>query len=327
MNKKDFYQILGVNKKSSDEEIKKAYRKLAVKYHPDKNKGDKVSEEKFKEISEAYETLSDPEKRQKYDNPNPFGNMNFGNMNSDYHDIFETFSRNFYGFGFQENLDLKIIVTIKLKDIYLNNPINFKYTRIGICDKCRGTGSVYDTDECIHCSGKGAVNNIRCRYCDGTGKVKTMCPKCKGEKYAHVEEQGNINVQTSLLLRDELTLQQRGGGNYSKKTGNVGNLIIITRLEDNPIYMRDGYNIITNINVDLKTLINGGEYFYTHIDDKTYKININPKSNNGDKFKLKGKGLLNDYKQRGDLILITNIKINYDKLTEQDKEIINKLQL
>lgn len=327
--RKSYYEVLGVKKEATSDEIKKAYRKLAVQYHPDKTKGDKKKEELFKEITEAYETLSDPKKRQQYDTPKQqFGGFNmddlFGNgfnMNMNMNDIFSGF-----GFNRGENLDIRIKVPITLKQVYSGEAPKFTYERIAHCDLCKGTGSIYDNhDKCAMCDGTGIKDGSRCRFCDGTGKVKIVCTKCMGEKFAKVVETSTVQINPSLLFQN-IQYQQRGGGHYSKTTSQVGMLFIQIEFKPDPDYIIDNYNLIRKIDINLKTLILGGKYIFTHLDGKKFEIKIPEKSNIGDKFRLNGKGLKNDFGQSRDLILILNPKINYDTLSETDIELIKNIE-
>lgn len=312
----DYYKILGINENASQEDIKKAYRNLAKEYHPDVNP-DKSAEEKFKEISNAYEVLSNPSEKQKFDNKknNPFHDYyNNFNFNSQFGDIF-----NIYNSPQQENLDISTSVNVSLADVYNNIRKYATYNRKTICVECHGSGM---TDKhvvvCAFCGGTGmrmeGGRNETCRFCKGTGKMLTTCSKCNGNKYYMEKTTVDIGINT-YVITGNLNLQQRYGGNCSiNRHGLYGSLLInIIFITDNK-YKVNGHDLIMNLKVDFRTAIKGGVIEYDHLDGKKYSVRIPDKSNNGDKFKLKDMGLLINPTLRGNLIIHLELFIDYNNL-------------
>ena len=328
---KDYYKELGLNKDSSEEEIKKKYRKLAIKHHPDKNQGDKESEEKFKSISEAYEVLSDNTKKQEYDtrSPNgksysPFGGFEssfFGGGGSSFFNQFFGGSSPFGDFfrneEFSENLDINININIDFKQIYQNDKITIKYNKFINCDDCKGTGfdQSGQSDECDVCDGTGINNGRTCEYCQGSGKIYSgKCKICKGEKV--------ILKETELLLQDISEIRgstknvQYGYGSQSKYyKDKVGSLILnINTINRSKCTIVNNYDLISTVDVHYQDAIDGSKINYTHVDDSNLEIKLPIKTNNNDTIKLKEKGLLKQDGKRADLYLKINIVIDYDKL-------------
>lgn len=341
---KDYYLELGVNKDASDEDIKKAFRKLAHKHHPDKNHGNKESELKFQKLNEANSILSDSKTRQEYDTRSPHGNsyspfnqfgggggqgfeFHFGGPGDDF------FSQFFGGGGgggfnpfdpfrrateeFRENLDINVNATINLKQIYNNENLNIKYQKNIHCDKCNGTGfdNTSHSDICEVCDGKGKdAYGRNCTYCNGGGKIYTgQCPNCKGEKV--ILKDTEITLQNLAQLRTNVRNAQPGFGHQSKyyreKVGNLVLNILINR--DDKYEIINHYELHKNIDIHFKDAIDGAEINYTHIDDSFLKIKLPTKTKNGDIIKVKGKGLLKN-NSRDDLYLKINIIIDYSRI-------------
>jgi len=332
---KNYYQTLGLNKNSTQEEIKKTYKKLAIKFHPDKNKGDKSKEDKFKEISEAYSIIGDVNKKKLYDvqskhgkshNPNPFSA--FGGSTG-FDDIFNTFfggSPSSSPFGsrtqheyreFAENLDITINVIITLQDVYKSKPIPVKFKRFLHCDNCKGSGfdPKSDSYDCDMCGGKGKDRFGRpCDYCQGQGKIFSgTCPTCKGEKVILKDTEFNLN--NIHKIRKSTTEYLRGYGHQSKyyrqKKGDLKLKIIYQSVKN---YSIQDEQLYYNLDLHYKDAISGVKFKYEALDGTKIKVTIPKKTNDGDKNRLKGKGLLKNVKDRGDLIFIINIIIDYDKL-------------
>lgn len=338
---KDYYQELGLDKNASDEDVKKAYRKLAHQHHPDKNQGDKKSENKFQRINEAQSILTDPKSRQEYDqrsphgnaySQNPFGNgfeFHFGNGGPG--DMFSQFFGEGSPFGnpfgggfnpfrreeFPENLDLAANVNINLKQIYLNDHINIKFQRNVSCDDCKGTG--FDrkglSDTCDVCEGLGKDRYGKiCTYCKGEGKIYSgKCKTCNGEKV--VLKDTEITMQNLFQIRSSVRNIQRGYGHQSKHYAQkVGNLILNINLERNDDFIVvNNYELHKVIDVHYQDAIDGSEILYNHIDDTKIKIKLPTKSKNNDILKVKEKGLLVNESNRSDLFLKINIIIDYER--------------
>lgn len=312
-NNKDYYKILGVDKNANENDIKKAYRKLVVQYHPDKTNGDKVKEERFKEISEAYDILSNPQKKQKYDNPqsdfssffNGFNGFS-GFSNNPFQNIYNQYQQQF------EQLNLGISLKFTLSDIYNNKCRDFVYKRKKPCT-C-DNGSEFSNDKCEMCDGRGEIANKECVYCNGHGRLKINCSKCNGTNVLLQDETYNLNMNIFNFL-NPMRFEIRNMGNYSHKNkNNIGSLIVNTSLDIDTPYKIDRYDLYYILDVHFQDAIDGGDVLYKHLDDKEYKIKIKPLSNNNDKLKMTNKGLMKNMNERGDLYFIINIIIDYSKL-------------
>ena len=339
---KNYYEELGIDKNASDEEIKKSYRKLAHKYHPDKNGGNKESEIKFQKINEAQSVLSDQKLRQEYDQRSPHGKSyspfsSFGGNGFEFHfgnsepaDIFSQFfggnspfGAEFNPFGgfqreeFRENLDINASVTINLKQIYLDENFVLKYKRFVHCEYCNGTGFNKNShsDTCEICNGSGKNKGGTCEYCKGDGKVYTgQCNHCKGEKLEMKDTE--VTMQNLSQLRNSIKNAHRGYGHQSKYyRDKVGTLILNINIDRN-----DGYQILNNydlsktLDVHYQDAIDGAEFLYHHIDDTEIKIKLPIKTKNDDVIRIKEKGLLKNDNDRADLFLKINIIINYERV-------------
>jgi molecular chaperone DnaJ len=329
---KNYYQELGLDKNCNQEDIKKAYRKLAHKYHPDKNQGNKDYEAKFQRINEANSILSDSNTKKEYDQRSPHGNSysphnQFGGFEFNFGGGMDDILRQFFGgrnpFGgfyneeFRENLDVNLSVNINLKQIYLDEPIEIKYNKYTHCDDCKGTG--FDrsskSDVCEMCNGTGRNKGTTCEYCQGDGKVYIgQCKKCKGEKV--IMKETNINLQYLSQLRNNIRNAHPGYGHQSKyyrdKTGNLILNINILRNDDYQII--NNYELNKTIDVHFQDAIDGNEILFTHIDDSIIKIKLPKKSKNNDIIRIKEKGLLKNDNIRADLYLKINIIIDYERV-------------
>ncbi len=289
---KDYYAILGVNKNASFEEIKKAYRKMALKYHPDRNPDDPYAEEKFKEVSEAYSVLSDPEKREIYDRYGYDGlkgrgyNFNFDeSVFSDFSDIFNQFfgfggfgdffsgdssrsSRKKSRFNPLRGEDLEYEIEISLKECAIGKAVKVKIPVLETCDRCGGRGveSEKDVITCPTCGGRGFVGysqgffQIRrtCNRCGGAGEIiNKACSKCFGK--GRIKGERNIEIKIPAGIEDGMRLRVPGGGNGGVNGGPSGDLYVVVRIKEDRFFKRDGVNIYSEIKVPFTTLILGGE--------------------------------------------------------------------
>jgi molecular chaperone DnaJ len=324
--KKDYYDLLGVQKNASDDDLKKAYRKLAVQYHPDKNPGDKVSEEKFKEIAEAYGILSDSEKRQRYDQ---FGHQgvsgaNGGGQNVNMEDIFGSvfgddnpFSSFFGGGGRRGNggqptrkgSDLRIKLKLDLEEIANGVEKKIKVKRYVSCNSCSGNGSKHGTSlkTCTTCNGQGQVRKVvntmlgqmvstsPCPTCQGEGKVVTeRCDVCFGEGRQLNEDLLSIKIPAGV--GEGMQLSMTGKGNVPTRGGIAGDLLIVIEEEEHPDLKRDGSNIHYDLRMNFADAALGKDVEIPSIGGKV-KIVIKPGTQSGEILRLKGKGLreLNSY--------------------------------
>lgn len=333
---KNYYSILGLDKNATDEQIKKAYKKLAIKYHPDKNGGDKASEEKFKEISEAYSTLGDPEKKKQYDvssphgknySTNPFASFGFGfnPINDIWNDLFnnvgnpfaDPFGRSNHYREFHENLDISINVIVSLRDVYKGDPIKVSYDRYVNCEDCEGTGFDRNSDSyaCDMCNGTGKSKMyVPCEYCLGHGKIYTgTCKTCNGEKIKVKKTEFNLNNIKSIRKSGVEYLKNYGHQSkyYRNKVGVLSLNIIYEHINQYDII---GDTLQYNVNLHYQDAIDGCELIYETLDGRKLKINIPPKTNDKDVVRLKNQGLLLNVKERGDLLIKINIIIDYERI-------------
>jgi molecular chaperone DnaJ len=342
---KDYYNILGVDKGASKDEIKKAYRKLAVKHHPDKNQGDKGSEEKFKEISEAYEVLSDDTKKSNYDKfgdpngqQNPFGG-GFGNgFDINIEDLFSGFG--FGGFNSQhkkvnKGQDLKITLSITLNDVRDGIDKTVKYNRQVKCNTCQGFGGEHHN--CSNCNGSGKVHVTRrtvmgvistvgdCDRCDGTGEVVTnRCSVCNGSGLITENSELNIKIPKGINEGDKFMINQRGSAPFRPGNGGMfGNLIVEINIQQHKYLERDGINVYYKLNIPITTAILGDKINIPTLDNDV-KINIKPHTKNGEILRLKNKGLSDQRNNKGDQLIIINIDVP-SKISKEEEELLKKL--
>lgn len=362
MDKRDYYEILGVKKDVSKEELKKAYRKLVKKYHPDVNK-ETDSEEKFKEVQEAYETLSDDTKRAAYDqyghagtagfDPGTAGEYGFqGGTPFDMGDIFSTFfggSDFTRGFGFdfgqgeyvpRENVgaDIRYKVRVTFQEAMKGGEFKIKINRDVKCDKCDGTGSKDGkTKECPICNGTGQERQVRntilgqvavmstCSNCGGTGKVvETPCDECNGSGIKSKEESVTIKIPAGAY--DGMTLRFRGGGNAGRTGGSVGDLYIEIEVEASDKFERRGNDIYSQEKVPVYLAVLGGSTKVKTIDgDVNLKI---PKgTQSGTIFKLRKEGcpVIGREGERGDHYVRVNVDIPR-RLDRKEKKLWEELK-
>ncbi len=356
MAKRDYYEILGVNKNAGDDEIKKAYRKLAIKYHPDKNPDDKAAEEKFKEAAEAYEVLSNAEKRQRYNQyghagvgGNASGGYGGGGMNMD--DIFSNFGDIFGGaFGgfssgggsrggrrVNRGSNLRIKVKLTLSEIANGVEKKLKVNKQVNCHTCNGSGSKsgqYDT--CRVCNGTGVHIRVQqtilgamqtqttCSSCHGEGRlIKDKCNTCHGDGIVRGEEVITINIPAGVA--DGMQLSMSGKGNAAPRGGVNGDLLILVEEEEHPELKREGSHLIYNLHISIPDAILGKQVEVPTIDTKA-KIKIEPGTQSGKVLRLKGKGLpdVNSY-VRGDLLVEINV-FTPSQLSADEKKLIEQLQ-
>ena len=360
MDKRDYYEVLGVSRSASLDEIKSAYRKLAMQYHPDRNPGNKEAEEKFKEAAEAYEVLGDTDKRAKYDRYGFDGVRGAQNNGfNDVQDIFSHFSDIFGGsifddfFGFEQRRgarhsyqrkpisergsDLKIRLPLTLGEIYTGTTLKVSVHKYTGCDQCDGTGSRdgegYQT--CPNCNGTGEVrqttrtflgqfvNIATCANCDGTGYViKNKCPKCKGEGRVDSEEMVEVNVPAGVEEGNYIRLS--GKGHIGRRGGDYGDLIVIFEEKPHPFYKRVGNDIHYTLKIPFTLAALGGK-----IEVPTFEgaksIEVPPGTQQGDRVVLKEFGIPNLYdKSRGNFIV--NIEITIPKrLNASEKELLKQI--
>jgi molecular chaperone DnaJ len=353
MAKRDYYEILGVSKTANDEEIKKAYRKLAIKYHPDKNPDDKAAEDKFKEAAEAYEVLSDAEKRQRY---NQFGHAGvgaggaggFGGMNMD--DIFSQFGDIFggaFGGGFSggggrgrrvaRGTNLRVKVKLNLKEIANGVEKKIKVNKHVSCKTCQGSGAKNGNFEtCRACNGSGTITRVQqtilgamqtqttCGTCHGEGRiVKDKCNTCHGDGIVREEEVITINIPAGVA--EGMQLSMNGKGNAAPRGGINGDLLILIEEEEHPHLKREGNHLIYYLNISFPDAALGTSVEIPTVDAKA-KIKIDPGTQSGKVLRLKGKGLpdVNSY-GRGDQLVEISI-FTPTHLSAEEKQVLEDLR-
>jgi len=355
MSKRDYYDILGVGKSASAEEIKKAYRKMALKYHPDKNPDDSNAEEMFKEAAEAYEVLSNQDKRSRYDQFGHAGMRN-GGMGGGSHmsmdDIFshfgDIFGGAFGGGGFgggqqsrrrvNRGSNLRVKVKLSLADVAHGVEKKIKLNKYKECDSCNGSGSEKGSSPstCPTCHGQGQVSRITntflgqmqtastCPQCGGSGEIITnKCKECHGNGIVKGEEVVSINIPAGVA--DGMQLSVGGKGNAGARGGVPGDLIVLIEEKDHPDLIRDGNNLLYDLYVNFADAALGSTNEIPTIDGKA-RIKISPGTQGGKVLRLKGKGLpdVNGY-GKGDLLVNINIWTPRE-LSKEEKEIMEKLK-
>ena len=351
-DKRDYYEVLGVDKSASDADIKKAYRKLAKQYHPDVNPGDTAAEAKFKEASEAYEILSDPQKKAKYDqfghagfDPSGFGNYGggFGDIDfGGFGDIFETIfggtgtGRGRSKRGPQKGADLKYTMELSFEEAAFGIERQININKTQLCSTCGGSGSKPGTSPvtCKHCNGTGQiqykqstpfgqfVNMKTCDVCHGEGKIITdPCSSCAGK--GRVRNSTKINVNVPAGIDDGQTISLRGEGEPGVKGGPAGDLYIEIRVKQHPLFQRQGNNVICDIPVTFVQAALGAELEVPTIDGKV-KYTMPEGTQTGSVFRLKGKGIpFLRGNGRGDHYVKVTVEVP-KKLNEKQKEILRE---
>lgn len=361
MAKRDYYEILGVGRNAGADEIKKAYRQMAIKYHPDKNQGNKEAEEKFKEAAEAYEVLSDQEKRARYDR---FGHQGmggaagggFGGGGMSMDDIFSQFGdifgdgspfESFFGGGTRSRggkrqrvgSNLRIKVKLTLQEIANGAEKKIKVNKQVSCNTCGGSGAKDKnaTKTCGTCGGQGQVRRVTqtflgqmattatCPTCNGEGSVITSnCDSCRGTGRKEGEEIITVNIPAGVS--DGMQLSMSGKGNAPDRGGIPGDLIILIEEIADPVLQRDGNNIVYDLYINFADAALGTSVEVPTVDGKV-KLKVEAGTQAGKILRLRGKGLpdINSNHYRGDQLVYVNIWTP-KKLTSEEKELLEKLR-
>ncbi|MDR3327590.1 MAG: molecular chaperone DnaJ [Prevotellaceae bacterium] len=361
MNKQDYYEILNVAKTATPEEIKKAYRKKAIEYHPDKNPDNKVAEEKFKAAAEAYEVLSNPKKRQQYDqfghtglgSGGGFSSFDGGGMSME--DIFAQFGdifgghfgsafRNFTnGFGEDSNhaqqrtakgSDLRVKVKLTLKEIAAGVEKKIKVNKLVACSHCSGTGAKDDKSikTCNTCKGRGIVTHIQ-RTILGQMQTQSYCSTCNGtgkvivDKCTYCNGEGVVRAEDIISINvpagveNNMQLSLRGKGNAARNGGIPGDLLVLVEEENHPELIRDGNDLVYNLLIDVPTAILGGTVEIPTVDGKV-KVKIDKGTQPGKMLRLRSKGIPNlNSYGIGDLFVNIGVYIPENLSVEEKKTV------
>ncbi len=353
MSKRDYYKILGVSKDADQIEIKKAYRKLAIKYHPDKNPDNKEAEEKFKEASEAYEVLSDQQKRQKFDqfghagmqggfDYHQYSDMNMGDIFSQFQDIFGDLFGGGSGFRRQSKKtgptpqhghDLAQALNISLKEAYLGCKKEIRIYRYEKCDTCHGSGSEPGTKPtaCDKCHGTGQVQYRQsifsfsqpCPKCHGQGfKIEKPCKTCKGQSRIQKYEKLNINIPAGIYDRAELRVS--GKGDAGIFGGGAGDLYVTINVKQDDKFYRQGDDLVTKLHLSYPQLVLGAQIEINNIDDKKITVKVPKGCPVRKDIIITGKGFarLNGY-GTGNLVIIPQCNIPKKLNTETKAALLN----
>ncbi len=353
--KRDYYEVLGVSKTATADELKKAYRKKAIQYHPDRNPDNPEAEAKFKEAAEAYEVLSDENKRARYDKyghaglEDGFGGGGFGGFGGgmSMEDIFAQFGDIFGGMGgfggfgggggggrpTRRGGDLRMRVKVTLKDVQNGVEKTVKLKRNEECSECNGTGSADgQTTQCSTCGGKGVVYRVQrtimgqmrtqsyCPDCEGEGQiVKNKCKCCGGSGV--VQKEATVKFKIPAGVQDGMSLRVPGQGNAAGRGGEKGNLIVQIEEEQDPDLFRDNEDLIYNALISLPMAVCGGKIEVPTVDGKKCEVKIEPGTTHGKLLRVKGKGLprLNAYGS-GDLLVYVSVFIPKNLSKDEKKE-------
>jgi molecular chaperone DnaJ len=361
MTKRDYYEVLGVSRNATKEDLKKAYRKLAMQYHPDRNPGDKDAGEKFKEAAEAYEVLSDDDKRAKYDR---FGHDGLraggfsGGGFTDINDIFSHFSDIFGGgsifdefFGTSSSRsrsgrrrsagtpgsDLRVVLNLTLEEIASGTEKKIKLKRYVTCSDCNGTGAEKGTSKkvCSVCKGSGEIRQVSrsifgqfvnitpCSSCNGEGEVVDIaCKKCQGE--GRVQDESTVKIEVPAGVHDGSYMTLRNQGNAGKRGGENGDLVVVFKEIEHQYFVREEDNIIYELHLSIPEAILGTELEVPTLNGKAM-VTIEPGTPSGKLLKMTNKGIKHlNQPGFGDQIIKVSVEIP-KKLSAKEKELIKEL--
>ena len=350
--KRDYYEVLGVDKGADDASIKKAYRSLAKKYHPDMNPGDSEAEARFKEVNEAYDVLSDPDKRAKYDqyghaafDPSAGGGAGFGGFGGfgDFGDIGDIFG-SFFGGGFggssrgranapTRGEDVSARVSISFEEAVFGVKKDVSFSKIQKCPDCSGNGAAKGTqpETCKSCGGSGQKritqrlggmsfqSTTTCNECRGTGKIiKNPCQNCRGTGYIKINKKLAVSIPAGIDDGERIAIRAQGCD--GRNGGPAGDLIISVMVKPHPIFERDGYNLYCEVPITIAEATLGAEIDVPTLEGNQ-KFNIPEGTQPGTRFTLRQKGVpyVNNSSRRGDIIFTVNIEVPKG-LNEKQKE-------
>jgi len=356
--KRDYYEVLGVSRDASQDEIKASYRKLALKFHPDRNPGDKTAEEKFKEAAEAYEVLSDPDKRRRYDQFgfNGLGSQDFADFHN-IHDIFRHFGDIFGGMGgsiFDEifgtgrgqtgrrahratGSDLKVTIALSLEEIASGVEKTLKIKRWGKCKTCQGSGAASSNGitTCTTCKGAGEVRQVSrsmfgqfvnitaCPQCQGEGMVVVdPCKTCSGE--GRIREEATVAVQIPAGVSEGNYIPLRGEGNAGRRGAAAGDVLVVIQEQEHPVFTRDEDDVYIDLTISYADAVLGTEVEIPTLTGHAL-LKIEPGTAPGTILRMREKGIphLNGY-GRGDQLVRVNIYVP-KKVSSKDKELLKQM--
>jgi len=347
--KRDYYEVLGVGSNASEEEVKRAYRKLAVKFHPDKNPDDPHAEEKFKELGEAYDVLMDPDKRAAYDR---FGHAAFAQgagVRRGFHDPFEIFREVFGGGGFgggifetffggtgarsedrQRGSDLRYDMQIELEEAAFGVEKEIEIEKLDTCAKCHGSGSEQGsrTIRCPTCDGRGQVISSRgffhvsqtCPRCRGAGEIiEKPCPKCHGE--GRVEKPSRVKLKIPAGIREGARLRSSHNGEAGVRGAPPGDLYVVIHIKEHKIFQREGDNLYCEVPIPFTTAALGSEVPVPTLEGKAH-LKLPAGTQSGQVFRLRGKGIINvNGRDRGDLLARLIVEVPSHLNAEQRRKL------
>jgi molecular chaperone DnaJ len=343
---KDYYEILGVNKNASKDEIKKAFHKLAHKHHPDKNKGD---DSKFKEVNEAYQTLSDEQKRAQYDRfgsagPQGFGGFDFSGaqgMEFDMGDLGDIFG-DFFGGGMggrkqaRRGRDISTEIDLSFEESVFGVTRTILLSKQSICDICKGNGGKPGTkmDTCKTCNGNGQIREMKrsilgtfesrrtCDTCHGSGKIPSeKCTECKGKGVLHKQEEITVKIPAGINAGEMVRMTGMG---EAIQGGQAGDLYIKINVKSHATFKRDGLNLNMDLNIKLSDALLGMTYDLKTLEGNTIEVKIPEGINHGEILRVKGKGVPSS-RGRGDIMIRILIKMP-NKLSRKARETIEELK-
>jgi molecular chaperone DnaJ len=349
---KDYYEVLGVPRTASEDEIKKAFRRLARQYHPDRNPGDPEAENKFKEINEAYSVLSDPEKRRNYDQfgsaegPGPFGaggggggfqDFGFGDLG----DIFDAF----FGGGRRQPTgpvpgeDVTVEIDLTLEEAYRGVSREIRLQRVEVCETCQGTGSRsrQAPRPCPQCGGRGSVSVARdtpfgrfvstqtCPTCRGSGRViADPCPDCRGLGRRRVPRTVKVHIPAGVGEGTRVRIPREGG--VGERGGPNGDLYIIVHELPHPRFVRNGLDLVTEESISYAEAALGTEVAVEHLDGTTERVRVPEGTQPGEEFRLRGRGMPSPRgRGRGDLVVRVRIAVP-KSLSREERELLTRLR-